>query len=102
MAVAMAACGAGDVADTTSPPSVTVMAFNVWSADAQTAKLAEIIQAGDADIVGLQEMNNSSGIALANQLGWYYLQQSGGGIQIVSRFPIVESVSGGARFRVSR
>lgn len=68
---------------------VNIMTLNVWSADAQTTKLAEIIQAGNADVVGLQEMNNGSGQALANLLGWHYHQQSGGDIQVISRHAIV-------------
>jgi exonuclease III len=82
---------------------VKVMTFNVWSADSQTDKLAEIIQAGGADVVGLQEMNNGDGQALANQLGWHYHQQSGGDIQVVSRHAIVgqSSDNRGVRFEFS-
>jgi len=73
--------------------NVNVMTFNVWSADAQTAKLAEIIQAGGADIVGLQEMEgNVNGRALADALGFYYYNQSSGatgGNRILSRYAIV-------------
>ena len=70
--------------------NVNVMTFNVWTADAQTAKLAEIIQAGAADIVGLQEMDaDSHGIALANALGFHYYNQGIRGNRIVSRYPIV-------------
>lgn len=80
---------------------VKVMSFNVWTADGQTAKLAEIIQAGNADMVGLQEMNNASGQELANQLGWHYESQSGGDIQVVSRFPIVDQTLGGVQIEVT-
>ncbi len=73
--------------------SVNVMSFNVWTADSQTAKLAEIIQAGGADIVGLQEMEgNVNGQALANALGFYYYNQNSGatgGNRILSRYAIV-------------
>ena len=70
-----------------------VMTFNVWTADGQTNKLAEIIQAGNADIIGLQEMGNGSGQALAAQLGYHYYQQSGSDIQTLSRFPIIGSTA---------
>ena len=66
-----------------------VMTFNVWGADNQTNKIAEIIQAGNADIIGLQEMQNGGGQALAAQLGYHYYNQSTNDIQILSRFPII-------------
>lgn len=72
--------------------SVSVMSFNVWSGEndeAGRSKLVEIIQAANPDIVGLQEMGASQGIAVANSLGYNFHQQSGGGIQILSRYPIV-------------
>lgn len=69
---------------------VHVMSFNVWTADSQTSKLAEIVQASGADIVGLQEMDTQShGIALANALGFYHYNQGIRGNQIISRYPIV-------------
>ncbi|MBN1852490.1 MAG: endonuclease/exonuclease/phosphatase family protein [Pirellulales bacterium] len=69
-----------------------VMTFNVWiGEDTQTGqdKLVEIIQAGGADIIGIQEMNNTILPEIALALGFYYHQQSGWDIQILSRFPIV-------------
>ncbi len=82
---------------------INVMTFNVWTVDSQTSKLAEIIQAGNADIVGLQEMNNGSGQALATELGWHYHQQSGSDIQVLSRFAIVGQSSGnrGAQIEIT-
>ncbi len=69
--------------------NVKVMSLNVWGVDAQTAKLAEIVTAGGADVVGLQEMNLSSGRALASELGWYFHQQSNNRNQIISRYAVV-------------
>jgi exonuclease III len=70
--------------------NINVMSLNVWSADSQTAKLREIIQAGQADIIGLQEMDSSTnGMALANALGFRYFQQGHRGNAILSRYPIV-------------
>jgi len=70
--------------------NLKVMTFNVWSADSQTSKLAEIIQAGAADIVGLQEMDgDSNGSALASALGYHYYNQGNRGNRIISRYPMV-------------
>lgn len=66
-----------------------VMSFNVWEADSQTTNLAAVVSASGADIVGLQEMNNASGQALASQLGWHYHQQSSGDIQVLSKYAVV-------------
>ncbi len=65
------------------------MSFNVWGVDNQTSKLAEIIWAGGADIVGLQEMDDISGWALATALGFHCHQQSGNDVQVLSRYAIV-------------
>lgn len=76
--------------------TLKVMTFNVWTAegtDVGRSKLAEIMQAGGADVIGVQELGNSAGISIAAALGFYYHQQSGGGnegdIQVISRYPIV-------------
>ncbi|MCG8511399.1 MAG: endonuclease/exonuclease/phosphatase family protein, partial [Rhodospirillales bacterium] len=76
------------------PIELRVMTFNVWSAEnthSGQAKLREILGAADADIVGLQEMGNSQGQAIADALGYHYHQQSGGGIQVLSKYPIVDN-----------
>jgi endonuclease/exonuclease/phosphatase (EEP) superfamily protein YafD len=71
--------------------NLCVMSLNVWSADAQTAKLAEIIQAGQADIIGLQEMDSTAdGQALATALGNFrFFFQGHRGNGILSRYPLV-------------
>ena len=71
---------------------ITVMSFNVWSGENSQAgrnKIVEIILSGEADIIGVQEMGNGEGESIANSLGFHYHQQSGGDIQVISRFPIV-------------
>ena len=68
------------------------MSFNVWSGENSQAgrnKIVEIILSGEADIIGVQEMGNGEGESIANSLGFHYHQQSGGDIQVISRFPIV-------------
>lgn len=86
--------------------SIRVMTFNVWTAEGTQAgrdKLVEIIQAANADIVGLQEMGNSAGQSIAAALGFHYHQQSGGDIQILSRYPITGQSSSnlGAQIELS-
>lgn len=80
------------VAEATLVHELKVMTFNVWSGEDSAsgrAKLVEIMQAGGADIIGLQEVNASVLDDLANAMGYHYHQQSGGDIQIISRYPIV-------------
>lgn len=78
--------------------SLKVLSFNVWHADEGNAaslnKLREIIQASGADIIGVQEMQNSAGVAIASALGFHYRQQSSGDIQVLSRYPITASSAG--------
>lgn len=78
--------------------SLKVLSFNVWHADegnaASVNKLREIILTSGADIIGVQEMQNSTGAAIASALGFHYRQQSGGDIQVLSRYPIVASAAG--------
>jgi endonuclease/exonuclease/phosphatase family metal-dependent hydrolase len=72
--------------------NLKVMTFNVWVGEDSAAgrnKLVEIIQASGADVIGAQELGNSAGLAIAASLGFHYRQQSGGDIQVLSRYPIV-------------
>ena len=71
--------------------SLSVMSFNVWTAESTGGrdKLIEIIQVANPDIVGLQEMGNTAGQLIATALGFNYHQQSGGDEQILSRYPII-------------
>lgn len=78
--------------------TLSIMSFNVWVAEGSQAgqnKLAEIMRLGQVsnaaapDVIGLQEMDNGAGASIAAALGFNYHQQSGGDIQILSRYPIV-------------
>ena len=77
--------------------SLKVLSFNVWSAEGTTAgrnKLREIMQTSGADIIGVQELDNAAGVSIAAAMGFHYYQQSGGDIQVISRYPITGSASG--------
>jgi endonuclease/exonuclease/phosphatase family metal-dependent hydrolase len=72
--------------------SLRIMSFNVWSGEGTQAgrnKLREIMLAGGADIIGVQELDDSAGRSIAAAMGFHYYQQSGGDIQVISRYPIV-------------
>jgi endonuclease/exonuclease/phosphatase family metal-dependent hydrolase len=72
--------------------SLRIMTFNVWTAEGTPAgrdKLREIMLAGGADIIGVQELDDSAGRSIAAAMGFHYHQQSGGDIQVISRYPIV-------------
>jgi endonuclease/exonuclease/phosphatase family metal-dependent hydrolase len=72
--------------------SLRIMTFNVWSAEGTQAgrnKLREIMTAGGADIIGVQELDDGAGRSIAAAMGFHYYQQSGGDIQVISRYPIV-------------
>jgi endonuclease/exonuclease/phosphatase family metal-dependent hydrolase len=69
-----------------------VMTFNVWTGEGtQTGrdKLREIMLAGGADIIGVQELDYNTGRSIAAAMGFHYYQQSGGDIQVISRYPIL-------------
>ncbi len=86
--------------------TLKVMTFNVWSAEGTAEgrnKLAEIIAATGADVVGVQELGDAAGRSIAASLGFHYHQQSGGDIQVLSRYPIVGQSPGnlGALIEIS-
>lgn len=77
--------------------SLKVLSFNVWSGEGTAAgrdKLREIMQTSGADIIGVQELDNTAGVSIAAAMGFHYYQQSGGDIQVISRYPITGSASG--------
>ena len=77
--------------------SLRIMTFNVWTAEGTPAgrdKLREIMLAGGADIIGVQELNDSAGRSIAAAMGFHYHQQSGGDIQVISRYPIIVNSAG--------
>jgi endonuclease/exonuclease/phosphatase family metal-dependent hydrolase len=72
--------------------AVRVMTFNVWSGEGTQAgrdKLREIMVTSGADIIGVQELDNSAGRSIAAAMGFYYHQQSSNDIQVISRYPII-------------
>lgn len=83
--------------------SVRIMTFNLLVGGVQRGepleRSAEVIRAGDADIVALQETAVSAPL-LARKLG-YNLAYFGFDKAILSRFPIVETSDDGARIEVS-
>jgi endonuclease/exonuclease/phosphatase family metal-dependent hydrolase len=72
--------------------TLRIMTFNVWGAEETQAgrnKLREIIITSGADIIGVQELNDSAGRSIASAMGYHYHQQSPTDIQVISRYPIV-------------
>ena len=89
---ALAGIGIAPSAAAATVSTLKVMTFNVWVAEGTSAgrtKLAEIMQTSGADVIGVQELDNSAGLAIAAAMGFHYHQQSGGDIQVLSRYPIV-------------
>lgn len=88
---------------------VTVMSYNVWKGWSQVedgfSKGIESIKASGADVIGLQEASPELAGKIAAELGWFREDKSTGSAQIVSRYPILESVAidrlGGALIRIS-
>lgn len=81
--------------------SLNVMSFNVWSAeDSQAGRdgIISAVQAGQADIVGFQEMGGGQGPAIAGMLGMNYDP----GSSIATAYPIVDSsLSSGIRMQLA-
>jgi endonuclease/exonuclease/phosphatase family metal-dependent hydrolase len=83
--------------------SLKVMTFNVWTGEGSAAgrnKITQIIQAADADVVGIQELDAAALAPIAGALGFHFSQQSGGDIQVFSRFPITASSAAGLGVRI--
>ncbi|WAC20529.1 endonuclease/exonuclease/phosphatase family protein [Luteolibacter sp. SL250] len=88
---------------------VTVMTYNVWKSWSQVdegfRKGIDSIKASSSDIVGLQEASPDLADRISGELGWFRADKGNGSPQIVSRFPIVESMAMerlvGARIRIS-
>jgi exodeoxyribonuclease III len=80
---------------------VKVLSFNVFHADTTSVssrtKLAEIIQASGANLVGIQELDTTQTASIVSRLTtltgkqWYSLQQSVDDEQILSTFPIIQA-----------
>ena len=72
--------------------TVRIMTLNIWGygrgRKLPPSRVAEVIKASKADIVGLQE-NHKNGKAIADLLGWHYLKQ-GRSAALLTRFKIIE------------
>jgi endonuclease/exonuclease/phosphatase family metal-dependent hydrolase len=87
----------------------SVMTYNVWKGWSQVdegfRKGLDSIRASRADIVGLQEASPDLAGRISGELGWFRADKGNGSPQIVSRFPVVESMAMerliGARIRIS-
>lgn len=77
--------------------AVKVMTYNVWRAFSRVndgyQKGLESIITSEADIIALQEANVALAARLADELGWYHAVGAYAGIQIISRFPVVDSTN---------
>ncbi len=88
---------------------LTLMSYNVWKSWSQVndgfRKGIDSIKASGADVIGLQEASPDLAGRIAGELGWFRAEKADGSPQIVSRFPILESMATdrlvGARVRVS-
>ena len=86
-----------------SVDSLRVMTYNIWvggtSMGQPLSRTVGVIQAAQADVVGIQEQG-SSGPALATALGFHY-HNIGGSTAILSRYPIAQGESQGAKLQLS-
>jgi endonuclease/exonuclease/phosphatase family metal-dependent hydrolase len=77
--------------------AIKVMTYNVWRAFGRVndgfQKGLESIVKSEADIIALQEVNQALAARLASELGWYHAVGSYAGIQIISRFPVLDSTN---------
>lgn len=82
--------------------TLRVMSYNIWVGGAATGPLSRtvgVIQAAQADIIGIQEQG-SNGQAIANALGFNY-QSLGTSTAILSRYPILQTFDSGVKVRLS-
>ncbi|MBN2163133.1 MAG: endonuclease/exonuclease/phosphatase family protein [Pontiellaceae bacterium] len=74
-------------------PTIKIMTFNIWrdgkGGKQPLSQTVRVIQMAQADIVGLQEVNENAK-AIAELLGWNYIQQTRD-TAILSRFKILET-----------
>lgn len=94
--------GLATAARAQSGTSLRVMSYNIWLGGANAGPLSRtvgVIQTAQADIIGIQE-RGSNGPAIANALGYYY-QSLSGSTAILSRFPIVQTLTYGVKVQVS-
>lgn len=100
--VLLAACGclvqATPARADESPARLKVLSFNTWydgtKVDGGFEKLAKAIAQSGADVAGLQESSAGTARRLAERLGWHAVEGGSGSVQIVSRFPVAEVITG--------
>lgn len=82
--------------------SLRVMSYNILTGGAAYGPLSRtvgIIQAAQADVIGIQEVGGSAA-SIANSLGFYY-QGFNSDIAIISRYPIAQVLNQGVRLQLS-
>src|SRR5262245_32413734 len=90
---------------TTQAQSITslkVMTYNIYIGGAAYGPLSRtvgVIQAAQADVIGIQEVG-SSAQAIANSLGFYY-HGFNSDLAIISRYPIAQVLSSGVKLQLS-
>lgn len=73
---------------------LTVMSYNMLAANYQTSRIVATIEAADADVVAIQELNHAATIALLTDLSARYPYQvldphdDTSGMGVISRYPI--------------
>jgi endonuclease/exonuclease/phosphatase family metal-dependent hydrolase len=77
-----------------SVTQLKVLSFNIWVNGSQGLNdITSVIRNSGADIVGLQEADGYATKAVADQLGFYWIQTGGAGqYAILSRFPIIKRI----------
>lgn len=79
-------------------PRLKVLSFNTWydgtKVDDGFEKLAKAIAQSGADVACLQESSAGTSKRLAERLGWHAVEGGSGSVQIVSRFPVAEVITG--------
>ena len=75
-----------------------VLSWNIWSADANYAKIKEVIQTTEADIIGFQELGRVSSVVNSLETATGKDWHSHG--MIISRFPIIGTSGGGAQVQI--
>ncbi|MGD9635255.1 MAG: endonuclease/exonuclease/phosphatase family protein, partial [Pirellulales bacterium] len=94
--------GPGTIAGAQTTTSLRVMSYNIWLGGANAGPLSRtvgVIQTAQADIIGIQE-RGSNGQAIASALGYHY-QSLGGSTAIISRFPIVQTLTYGVKVQLA-
>jgi endonuclease/exonuclease/phosphatase family metal-dependent hydrolase len=91
VAIVLATPGPDDVRPEVTSATLRVMSFNIWLGGGlvDVNKVIEVIEAGRADIVGLQEAAAQTA-AIADRLGWYSDER----LHIISRFPLIHPPAG--------